>query len=287
MADYASQFPISKMSKVFNVSRSGFYRWLGRGPSKRAQQNQYIRKEICLAWKKSFKRYGSPRIHGELALRGVLVSRPRVARMMRQMGIASSIRKKWVKTTDSTHKHAIVPNVLNRHFNPATLSEAWVSDITYIPSNQGWLYLTTVMDLCDRKILGWSLSTTMSAVQTTIVAFREATASRKPGKDLIFHSDQGSQYACEEFKAQLRGHQITQSMSRKGNCWDNAPAESFFKTLKHELDMPRSYDSYDQARSAIFEFIEVWYNRKRIHSALGYLTPVQFEENINPKHAAA
>jgi len=285
MAEHANLFPISKMSKVFRVSKSGYYSWLSREPSKRSQQDVDIRRRIGQIWKQSHKRYGSPRVHRHLKAEGVLVSRPRVARIMKHMGIASRIRKRWVKTTQSNHKHAIVPNLLNRRFNPGSLNQAWVSDITYIPANQGWLYLTTVMDLCDRKIIGWSLSQSMTARETTVAALKQAKASRKPGKDLIFHSDQGRQYACEEFKKELGKH-ITQSMSRKGNCWDNAPAESFFKTLKYELNMPRAYSCYNQARSALFEFIEIWYNRKRLHSALGYQSPLQVEENIHTKQAA-
>lgn len=202
------------------------------------------------------------------------------------MGIASKIRKKWIKTTHSNHNDPIAPNLVNRRFNPTGLNEVWVSDITFIPCKQGWLYLTIIMDLCDRKIIGWALSTSLSAAQTSIAAFIQAVVTRKPGKGLVFHSDRGVQYTCQEFKKEIDRHHITQSMSRKGNCWDNAPAESFFKTLKYELDIPSSYDSYSQARSALFEFIEVWYNRKRLHSALGYQSPAQVEENMNQKPAA-
>jgi transposase InsO family protein len=205
---------------------------------------------------------------------------------MSKMGIASRIRRRWVKTTQSNHKWPVASNLLNRNFAPAGLSQVWVSDITYIPSSRGWLYLTTVMDLADRQIIGWSLSKTMSAKQTSMAAFRQAVARRSPKAGMIFHSDQGVQYACKDFTDILAGHGITQSMSRKGNCWDNAPAESFFKTLKYELDLPDRYENYRQARSAIFEFIEIWYNRKRLHSALDYQPPVQAEQNLKQKQAA-
>lgn len=286
MADHAHIFPITKMSQVFGVSRSGYYSWMGRGPSKRARENRRLRQAIHRVWKASGTNYGSPRIHRQLAAEGWQVSRQRIARLMRDMGIASRIRKKWVKTTDSNHRWPVAPNLLDRHFSPENLSQVWVSDITYIPSGQGWLYLTTVMDLGDRQILGWSLGEGMSADETTVAALEKALIRRRPGEDLLFHSDQGVQYACEGFTRKLRKHRITQSMSRKGNCWDNAPAESFFKTLKYELDMPDRYESYRQARAAIFEFIEIWYNRKRLHSALDYQSPVQVEQTLNRNQAA-
>lgn len=286
MADYADQYPISKMSKVFKVSRSGYYSWLGREPSKRAKQNERLRRLIHDAWRDSAKRYGSPRIYNQLKADGCTASRPRIARLMAAMGIASRIRNKWVKTTHSTHGWPVAPNLLDRNFAPEGLGQVWVSDITYIRAEEGWMYLTTVMDLGDRQIIGWSLSDQMSAEQTSIAAFKQAAGRRPPGKGLIFHSDRGVQYACGDFTKILGKHNITQSMSRKGNCWDNAPAESFFKTLKHELDSPDRFQNYQQARTAIFEFIEIWYNRKRLHSALDYQSPVQAEQNLKQKHAA-
>ena len=286
MADHAQQFPISKMSQVFGVSRSGYYSWLGRGPSRRACQNKRLRAAIVRVWEGSKQMYGSPRIHRGLLGEGWQVSRQRIARLMRKMGISSRIRKKWVATTDSNHRWPVAANLLDRKFSPRGLSQVWVSDITYIASEQGWLYLTTVMDLADRQILGWSLSRDMSASQTSVAAFRQAVTRRAPAAGMIFHSDQGGQYACGEFTQMLNAHKITQSMSRKGNCWDNAPAESFFKTLKYELDMPDRYESYQQARTAIFEFIEIWYNRKRLHSALNYQSPAQAEQKLKPKQAA-
>jgi transposase InsO family protein len=286
MADYAKQYPISKMSEVFKVSRSGYYSWLGREPSKRAKQNERLRRLIHDAWQDSDKLYGSPRIYNLLKKDGCTASRPRIARLMAKMGITSRIRKKWIKTTHSTHGWPVAANLLDRNFAPEELGQVWVSDITYIRGERGWMYLTTVMDLGDRQIIGWSLSDGMSAEETSIAAFKQAVIRRPPGKHLIFHSDRGVQYACENFTKKLDKHSITQSMSRKGNCWDNAPAESFFKTLKHELDIPDYFQSYQQARSAIFEFIEIWYNRKRLHSALDYQSPVQAEENLNHKSAA-
>ena len=286
MANHAHIFPISKMSAVFGVSRAGYYSWLERGPSRRARQNARLREAIRRVWEGSKRRYGSPRIHRQLVGEDWPVSRARIARLMKAMGIASRIRKKWIKTTDSNHRWPVAENLLDRNFVPQALSQVWVSDITYIPSEQGWLYLTTVMDLADRQILGWSLSNGMSAGQTSIAAFRQAVVRRPPARGMLFHSDQGVQYACGEFTKELAGYKIRQSMSRKGNCWDNAPAESFFKTLKYELNIPDRYQSYQQARNAIFEFIEIWYNRKRLHSALNYQSPVQAEQNLKYKQAA-
>lgn len=287
MADYAHIFPITKMSEIFGVSRSGYYSWMGRSPSKRAKENQRLRKAIHRVWESSKRKYGSPRIHQQLAGEGWKVSRPRIARLMRAMGMASKIRRRWAKTTDSNHRWPVAPNLLDRNFAPGRLSEVWVSDITYLPSEQGWLYLTTVMDLGDRQILGWSLSEGLHARETSIAALEQAVVRRPPAEGMLFHSDPGVQYACGDFIKKLDLYHIRQSMSRKGNCWDNAPAESFFKTLKYELDMPERYHNYQQARTAIFEFIEIWYNRKRLHSALNYQSPVQTEQILNHKQQAA
>ena len=284
MAEYKHEFPILKMSQVFGVSASGYYRWLSRPPSKRAKENRRLREAITLIWSLSNGIYGSPRVHQKLIKRGWQVSRQRVARLMNKMGIASQLRRKWVKTTDSSHRYAVAPNLLNRRFYPEQLNKVWVSDITYLPSEQGWLYLTTVMDLADRQILGWSLSTTMSAQQTSIAALRQAQAKRAAGTGLLFHSDPGSQYACQDFKNLLKSTKIMQSMSRKGNCWDNAPAESFFKTLKAELvALTGTFRDYAHAREAIFQYIEIWYNRKRLHSSLDDKTPVEAEQELKLK----
>jgi len=277
MADYKYVYPIEKMSKVFGVSRSGYYRWLNRPPSLRSLENQKLKTWVFKIWEGSKKNYGSPRIHQQLLRQGYKASRPRVARLM----------KKWVVTTDSKHHRPVAPNLLGRHFSPSHLGQVWVSDITYIPSEQGWLYLTTVMDLADRQILGWSLSKKLSAGQTSVAAFKQACQRRPVARDLLFHSDRGIQYACEEFTHLLStDKRITQSMSRKANCWDNAPAESFFKTLKAEMELPGKYRDYQQARQTIFEFIEIWYNRKRLHSGLGYRTPAEVEIQLSQKEAA-
>jgi len=275
------------MCRVFRVSNSGFYYWLNHPKGKRHVESISLLKEISDIYSESKKVYGSPRIAAKLAKKGIRASRPRVARIMRKAGIQSIIRKKWVKTTDSDHAHPVVENVLNRDFSAVRPGEKWVSDLTYIRTGAGWVYLTTVIDLSDRKVVGWSLSDNMEAKNTTVSAFRMAKANRRIEDTLIFHSDQGVQYACSEFRQQLTGLPIIQSMSRKGNCWDNAVAESFFKTMKTEMVYQRTFKTKEQAYLAIFEYIEVWYNRKRIHSSLGYLTPLEVEKTIiNRKRAA-
>lgn len=275
------------MTKLFGVSRSGYYRWFSSGPSKRAIDNQRLKQAIADVWKASAERYGSPRIHRQLIGEGWQVSRPRVARLMRGMGIQSRVRRKWVATTDSRHRFPVAPNLLDRNFRPTKLGAVWVSDITYLPGEAGWLYLTTVMDLADRQVIGWSLSKSLTADQTVIPAWKAACQRRPITRELIFHSDRGIQYGCGEFTSQLKAHKlVTQSMSRRGNCWDNAPAESFFKTLKAELQVEGKFAGYRHARQELFAFIELWYNRKRLHSALDYRTPVQAEQLLTKNKAA-
>lgn len=285
MADHSQDFPIRKMSQVFNVSTSGYYRWLGAAPSKRSQQNQQLTLAMAKLWERSRRSYGAPRIHQGLLRQGWQVSLPRVARLMRKAGMASRIRPKWIRTTDSSGKEPVAANLLMRNFNPSKLGQVWVSDITYLPGEHRWYYLTTVMDLCDRKVLGWSVSTTMEAEQTTIAAFNQAVAVRRPGVGMLFHSDRGSQYADKKFRNCLADYQVCQSMSRKGNCWDNAPAESFFKTLKYEAQMPPRFVSYSQVRRVLFDYIECWYNTNRLHSALGYKTPAEIEQLLTKQAA--
>lgn len=288
MADNRHNFPIVKMSEVFKVSRSGYYRWLGRGPSKRAVENKRLKKRIKEIWEESGKTYGSPRIHQQLLAEEEKTSRPRVARLMKAEGIQSQIRRKWVQTTDASHSYPKAPNLLAREFNPDRLGQAWVSDITFILSEEGWLYLTTVMDLADRQIIGWSLSKGMKALETIIPAWKAACERRPIWRQLLFHSDQGIQYACREFTQLLKANPlITQSMSRKGNCWDNAPAESFFKTFKAELGVDTTHLNYKQVRQAVFHFIEIWYNRKRLHSTLDYKTPAEMEQYLTQQQELA
>jgi len=216
----------------------------------------------------------------ELKASGIPVSRPRVARAMKKANMKSIVRRKYrMQTTDSRHTYAVVENRLERDFTAERLAQKWVSDLTYIKTGEGWLYLTTVLDLADRKVIGWALSETMKAGETTVAAFKMAVNNRPVLQPLLFHSDRGVQYACSDFTELLKRYpEVQQSMSRKGNCWDNAVAESFFKSMKTEMVYHHTFQTMAEARLAIFEYIEVWYNRQRKHSALGYLTPCQYEE---------
>lgn len=267
------------MCRVLSVSKSGYYEWCSRVESPRAIAFTEHTAEILFIYKASKKRYGSHKIHAELSSRGIHTSRNRVARIMKYASIRSIVNKKYkVQTTDSNHSNRISENHLNRNFYPKSPSEAWVSDITYVHTEQGWLYLTTIMDLFDRKIIGWSLSDNMTTSSTVLKAWRMATINRNIKPNMIFHSDQGVQYTAEQFRAELKDKCIIQSMSRKGNCWDNAVAECFFKIIKSELIDHKYYYSHFQAKIDIVEFIEVWYNKKRKHSTLGYLSPVDYEK---------
>lgn len=278
------------MCRVMLVSECGYYAWLKRVPSARAHKNEYLKTEIKRVHEDSKRRYGSPRITRELNQDGIMVSQPTVAKLMKAQGIKSIIKKKFKVTTDSSHKYPVVENVLDRNFYREDLNHAWVSDLTYIWTAEGWVYLTAVIDLCDRKVIGWALSETMRACDTTIPAFRMAVRNRNISSDhgFIFHSDRGIQYACEEFVSELKKYKnLTRSMSRKGNCWDNAVAESFFKTLKVELIYQNRYKIKTEAKLSIFEYIETWYNRKRRHNHLNNLTIEEFYALTNNSKNAA
>jgi len=276
------------MCKIFKVSRSGYYSRMKRKPSKWDIENHKILEQIQQIHKESKQIYGSPKITEELRDRQIRVSRPRVARLMKKAQIRSKTVKKFKATTDSKHRYPIVENKLNRNFKVNQIGRVWVSDITYIWTEQGWLYLTIIMDLADRKIIGWSLSNTLKADQTVIPAWKMAILNRPIIDHLIFHSDRGVQYACNAFARLLETHpRVSRSMSRKGDCWDNAVAENFFKLIKSEMVYHTMFKSREQAKMAVFEYIEIWYNRKRKHSALDYLSPEQFGNLIlNLKHAA-
>lgn len=270
------------MCKVLGVSRSGYYAWKARTPSKRQLENQRLTEQITKLFYQSKSSYGSPRITKALKKTGWSVSRPRVARLMRKAHLRSKISRKFVVTTDSQHNYRISPNRLKRQFEAGRINRAWVSDITYIHTQKGWLYLTVILDLGDRKVIGWSLSESMKAADTVIPALQMAAINRPPDEGTIFHSDQGVQYACDAFRKVLKQTaKLLQSMSRKGNCWDNAVAESFFKSLKSEWLNGSKFRNTNQAQLAVFQYIEIWYNRKRLHSALGYKTPEEYNAELN------
>ena len=271
-----SVFGIENMCRVLRLSRSGYYDWIGRLESTRSIENRLLLKVIKDVHRDSHGIYGSPRIADGLHGLGYTVSRPRVARLMRNNGIRSKIKRKFKVTTNSDHKLPISPNLLDQDFYVSAPGLILVSDITYIRTGEGWLYLTTILDLFHRKIVGWSMSRTMSVQETTMAALRQYISNYKPASGVIFHSDRGIQYASKAFRELLNKHEMVQSMSGKGNCYDNAVAESFFKTLKTEWVYHERYRTRAQARNSIFEYIEVFYNRIRKHSALGYLSPDQY-----------
>ena len=268
------------MCKVFKVTKSSYYRWLSEGPSDRWKENEALLIAIMDIFQESKDSYGSIRMTRELKERAWNVGQNRIANMMRAAGLHARKPKKFKVTTDSKHNYPVAPNILDREFHASNPGEVWVSDLTYVRTKNGWLYLTVIIDLYDRKVIGWSMSKGMSAVETVIPAWIMATRNRPITQKLIFHSDRGSQYACNEFTKILKANNlISQSMSRKGNCWDNAVAESFFKTIKVEWIYNQNFINQEQAQLSIFEWIESWYNRRRRHSAIGYQTIEEFERN--------
>jgi len=269
------------MAKVLGVSRSGYYAYEGRKMSRHKAIDLELSDFIGQIFKDHHKRYGSPRIWEELKALGWKISRKRVERLMKELGLGAKKPKSWVKTTDSRHNLPVVENILGRDFRAFYAGEKWVSDITYLRSASGWLYMTVILDLWDRKVIGWALSESLSAESVCRALFM-AVGNRAPREGLIFHSDRGGQYCSEEFKKALFQLCPTarQSMSRKGNCWDNACAESFFATMKTELYDLNRRCTKNQIKTAIFEYIEIYYNRRRRHSALGYAIPVALENNI-------
>jgi len=277
----SSKFSIEKMCKVFKVSRSGYYSSIGKNLSKREVENRKILDHIRQVHKDSRQIYGSPRITAALKSQGINVSRPRVARLMKKDQIRSKTVKKYKVTTDSKHRYPTVENKLNRNFCVNAIGQVWVSDITYIWTNEGWLYLTIILDLADRRVVGWSLSKSLKAIDTVFPAWYMAVMNRPITDRLIFHSDQGVQYACNAFAQLLETHKkVSRSMSRKGDCWDNAVAESFFKSIKTEMIYHCKFTTRQEAKVAVFGYIEIWYNRKRKHSTLGYLSPQEYEKQL-------
>lgn len=246
--------------------------------SKRANADAFLTGKIKAVFIEGRENYGTRSIKHRLAQRGVEISRKRITRLMELSGLRCRIKRRFKVTTDSKHKLYIAPNLLQRQFHVTSPNRVWAGDITYIPTRNGWLYLATVMDLYSRKIVGWSMNTSMTASLVNN-ALTMAIWNRKPGKGLIWHSDRGSQYCAKSHRAILKDHKIIQSMSRKGDCWDNATSESFFSTIKRELPQIGNFVDQKQAASTIFEYIEVFYNRIRAHSTIGYRAPAEFEED--------
>jgi len=280
-------YRVEKMCKVLIVSRSGYYRWLKTPESKRAKENRRLIemiKEIHSDTKTA--NYGSPRMTIEIQNRGLSCSEARIARLMRQEGIVATRYKRFKVTTQSDHRHTAAANLLQQNFTVEHPQSVWVSDITYIRTGEHWMYLTVVIDLYDRQVAGWSMSHSLNTTGTTVAALKQAYKRQQPTESLIFHSDRGVQYACEEFRELLGHYKYTQSMSGKGNCYDNAVAESFFKTLKSECIYQHKFASHREAKTAIFDYIETFYNKKRLHSSLGNISPEQFLNNYHQKRYA-
>jgi putative transposase len=274
--DHGEDFPVRLMCRVLEASPSGFYDWLERPESPRAAENRALVAKIQAIHSDSRRTYGSPRVHASLQDAGCRIGRHRVARLMRDNGIRAKTKRKFRVTTDSRHDHPVAPNRLDRQFEVAAPNTVWVADISYIPTREGWLYLAVVLDLFSRQVVGWAMDRQMPQ-ELTLAALDMAIQRRRPLPGCMHHSDRGSQYAAGDYQKQLVQYGMVCSMSRKGNCWDNAPMESFFHSLKTELVHHCDYQTRDEARRDIFEYIEVFYNRQRRHSTLGYLSPAQFE----------
>jgi len=283
--DHAKEFPVKKMSEVLEVSRSGYYTWLKFKKEKEAKK-VLLDTQIREAFEASRQIYGSPRIKDALKKKEVEISKSTVARRMKELGITPPRKKKFKKTTDSTHDYRISPNILNREFSVSIPGKVWVSDLTYIRVKDSFVYLTTVIDLADRSVVGWHLSDNMMDLDTTIAALEKALKNRKIGPGLIFHSDRGSQYASDDFRNLLSEHKCVQSMSRKGNCWDNAVAESFFKTIKVESLYRYKFETMEEVYSVVFDYIDGWYNTCRMHSTLGGKSPSEMFEFLKVVEAA-
>lgn len=277
MKEHRGEFEIECMCQTLNVSRSGFYGWCGRKASLRSQEDQRLKGKIVDSHQRSERTYGSPRIHDDLQKSGERVGRRRVARIMKENQIFSIHKRQFKITTDSEHQFPVAENLLDRDFSADAPNKKWVTDITFIPTAEGWLYLAVVLDLSSRRVVGWSMGTRLER-KLVLDALRMALHGRRPPQGLLHHSDRGSQYASIEYRELLQAHGILASMSRRGNCWDNAVVESFFKTLKVERVYHRSYKTRLEAQADIFQYIEVFYNRQRKHSAIGYRSPVDFEQ---------
>jgi transposase InsO family protein len=278
IAAYQQEFQIMLMCRVLGVSRSGYYAWRKRPPRPRKMADQQLTEQIEVIHRQSRRTYGPVRVQVELADQGIRCGHNRVARLMREAGLSAKQSRKFkLRTTDSNHDEPIAPHLLQRDFTASRPNQKWLGDITFIPTAAGWLYLAVILDLYSRRIVGWAMGDSLDR-SLVLRALRMALETRQPEPGLLHHSDRGSQYASQDYRALLTKYQIQASMSRKGNCYDNAPVESFFANLKTELIHQRRYLTRQEAQTDIFEYIEVFYNRYRRHSALGYLSPVAFEE---------
>ena len=278
---HRGRFPLRLMCRLLEVSPAGYYAWVRRPMSRRSERQMKLTEQIREAHRHGRFTYGSPRITAELKDRGVRVCENTVAKLMRRDGLKAKVKRRYVpRTTDANHGNPVAPNRLDRDFTAAAPDRKWTCDITYVPTDQGWLYLAVVMDLFSRRIVGWAMRDHLRSGLAG-EALEMAVRVRRPAAGLLHHSDRGVQYACCAYRGLLRGQGIECSMSRSGNCYDNAVTESFFGTLKAELVNDGHYATHEEARRSLFEWIEVFYNRRRRHSSLGYLSPEAFEAKLN------
>jgi len=273
------QFPISMLCQLLEVSTSGYHEWRCRKPSARRRANERLVTQIRVLHAESFGSYGSPRIHAALIRRGQSVGRERIRRLMQENQIVGRHRRKRCRTTDSNHALPVAPNLLNQNFDCEALNTVWLADISYLPTGQGFLYFAGMKDLCTKKIVGWSMSATIDA-KLVVDALVMAFTRQQPPAGLVVHSDRGSQYASADFRAMLKQYGMRQSMSRRGNCYDNAPMESFFSSLKGEYLEHQRFATHEAARAAVFAYVETFYNPIRLHSSIGYQPPNEFESML-------
>jgi len=287
-AEKAERRNVTKACGLMEVSRSAFYEWHQHQPTRRELDDQDLAGRITKIHADSRGTYGAPRVHAELGHQGFHVARKRVARIMTQAGLAGRCKRRWKRTTIADPGAQAAVDLLKRAFGPGTIDcdRVYVGDITYLRTWQGWAYLATVIDLASRRVVGWAIADHM---ETSLVcdALKMAISTRRPAPGFLFHADRGSQYTSTDFRRLLADYHGIQSLSRKGQCWDNAVAESWFATLKNELIYRHSWATITQVRRAVFDFIEIFYNRKRLHSSLGYLSPVDYEQTLQPPAAQA
>jgi len=274
--DQRPQWGLDRMCHALGVSHSGYFGWRGRPESRRGGEDRALTTRIQVIHGESRKTYGSPRIHRELRSQGTAISRKRVKRLMREAGVQVKPQARFVRTTDSDHGMPVAPNLLQQDFSASAPDRRWVTDITYVATGEGWLYVAAIIDLFSRRVVGWAMQERMDR-SLVLAALAMAVGHRRPARGLIHHSDRGSQYASEDYRTALADHGMLASMSRRACCYDNAAMESFWHTLKVELIHRHRFQTRAEATQAIFEFIEVFYNRLRRHSSIGYVSPVEFE----------
>jgi putative transposase len=275
--DHRAAFAVRTMCAVLEVSASGYYAWRDRPESARSRADRALAVDIRRVHADNRAIYGSPRVHAALRAEGRRIGVNRVARLMRHHGIQGRHKRRVPRTTDSKHSLPVAPNLLGRQFTAPAPNRIWLADITYIPTGEGWLYLAVVLDMFSRRVVGWAMSETMPQ-ELTMTALQMAITNRRPAPGLVHHSDRGSQYAARAYRSLLEEHSMLCSMSRKGDCWDNAPMESFFGSMKTELEDGTVFETRQAAKNALFSFIEGFYNRQRLHSAIGYCSPINKEQ---------